>query len=304
VLDGFSVIVAVIAVGYVIAVADVLGPTATTVLARLVLYVGAPALLLSTLATADLGAAMSSGLVVSACSAAWIAGVYVAISRRLWRRAVAETTIGALASSYVNAANLGLPIAVYVLGDAAFAVPVLMLQVLVITPVVVTILDATSNGPQRSRRRLLAQPLRMPITLACFAGLLLNVVGIQLPDPIVRPIDLLAGAAVPAALLAYGMSLRGAPRPGTGYQAHEVWLCVALKTLAQPAAAFVIGRFALNLRGTALLAVSLMAGLPTAQNVFVYATSFAKGGALARDCVLLTTVISIPVLAVIATLVG
>ncbi len=54
----------------------------------------------------------------------------------------------------------------------------------------------------------------------------------------------------------------------------------------------------------ALLAVTLTSALPTAQNVFVYATAYDRATVLARDVVLLSTVLSVPVLVAIAVLLG
>ena len=53
-----------------------------------------------------------------------------------------------------------------------------------------------------------------------------------------------------------------------------------------------------------MLAVTVTPALPTAQNVFVYASSYARGTLLARDVVLLTTVLSVPVLVLVALLLG
>jgi predicted permease len=44
--------------------------------------------------------------------------------------------------------------------------------------------------------------------------------------------------------------------------------------------------------------------LPTAQNVFVYASAYGRGTVLARDVILLSTVLSVPVLVGIAVLLG
>jgi malonate transporter len=46
----------------------------------------------------------------------------------------------------------------------------------------------------------------------------------------------------------------------------------------------------------------VLAGLPTAQNVFVYAQRYERGVTLARDTVLITTVGSVPVLVLVALL--
>ena len=70
---------------------------------------------------------------------------------------------------------------------------------------------------------------------ACCLGLS----GLALPEPVMRPVDLVAGIAVPAALLVFGMSLHGAPAPGGGDTGRMVWLAVFLKTVVQPAIAYV-----------------------------------------------------------------
>ena len=54
-------------------------------------------------------------------------------------------TIGTLASSYVNAGNLGLPLAVYLLDDAVAVVPTLLFQLLVLAPVAFAVLDARAD---------------------------------------------------------------------------------------------------------------------------------------------------------------
>lgn len=87
----------------------------------------------------------SSRLLVTAMSTAAAAGVFVAIGVvRGW--GVGRTTIGALCSSYVNSGNLGIPIAVYVLGDASLVAPVLLFQQIMVTPIALTVLDLSGDG--------------------------------------------------------------------------------------------------------------------------------------------------------------
>lgn len=301
VLVGFGALVAVIVVGWVASRTRVLGEGAAGVLSRLSYFVATPALLLITLAEADPGVLLSPALVASAGSAVLCALLYITVARWRWRSRPAELATGSLASSYVNAGNLGVAIAAYVLGDASYVAPVLLFQVLVLAPVGLTVL---AGSRAESRSRLLTQPLRTPVVVGCALGLLVAAMDWPLPPLVRQPIDLLAALAVPAALLAYGMSLHGAPRPATGADAGQVWLAVVLKTVAQPVLAFTIGKWVANLDGVALLAVTITSALPTAQNVFVYATAYDRGTGLARDVVLLSTVLSVPVLVGIALLLG
>ncbi|MCX4474101.1 AEC family transporter [Micromonospora sp. NBC_01655] len=301
VLTGFTVIAAVIGVGYLLGRLGVLGREATVVLSRVAFFVATPALLFGTVARADLRTVVSSALVVTVVATTVVAAVFVLVARLVWRRPAAETTIGALASSYVNAANIGIPVAVYVLGDASFIAPVLMFQLVVMAPIAFAVLDTATRG-RRSLAGAVAQPLANPITVACVLGLAVNLTGWFPPEPVLRPVELVAAMAVPAALLAYGLSLHDAPRPGSGDTRRDVWLAVALKAVVQPTVAYLVARFALGLPDPVVLACTVTAALPTAQNVFVHAVRYDRGVVLARDAVLLSTVAAVPVLIGVAVL--
>jgi len=59
-----------------------------------------------------------------------------------------------------------------------------------------------------------------------------------------------------------------------------------------------------GLDGHPLFVVVALAALPAAQNVFNYASRYGRGEIIARDAVLITTIGSIPVLLVVAALLG
>jgi predicted permease len=227
--------------------------------------------------------------------------VFALVARVVWRRAVPETTIGSLASGYANANNIGLPIAAYVLGDPAFAAPIILLQLVILTPIALTILDVTTSGTL-SIGRVLSQPVRNPLIIGSALGLLLSVTGIELPEPVMEPFHLIGAAAVPTVLLLFGMSLHGRRilEPGSGRR--DILLAVALKIVAMPTIAWAVGAFVFGLEGLPLFAVVVLAALPTAQNVFNYAVRFERAVPVARDAVLITTVLSVPALIVIAAL--
>lgn len=160
VLAGFVTLGAIIALGFLLAHLGVLRADSQLLLSRLVFFVATPALLFQTLATAPVDKILTSGLAVAALSFVGTAGVYVLLARTVWRRSTGDTVLGSLSSAYVNAANLGLPITVYVLGTASFIAPVLLMQLLVITPLAFAILDAVVSKRRPSLFGLLSQPPR------------------------------------------------------------------------------------------------------------------------------------------------
>jgi len=301
ILAGFATIGAIIGLGFLLAHFGVLRSDSQRLLSRLVFFVATPALLFQTLSTAPVGQILSSGLVTAALSFVGTAGIYALLARAVWRRPVGDTVLGALSSAYVNAANLGIPITVYVLGNASFVAPVLLMQLLVITPLAFMVLDALSSGRRPSVLGTITQPLRNPITVGSFLGLLCSLTGWQAPAFVTAPVGLIAGMAVPGVLLAYGVSLRLEPRPSGGSGSELAVVC-ALKLLVQPLLAYAAARWFFGLDGRALLAATVVAALPTAQNIFVYATRYDRSTTLARDSIFVTTILSVPVLLTLTAL--
>ena len=60
--------------------------------------------------------------------------------------------IGALASSYVNAGNLGIAVAAFVVGDTTVVVPTLLVQMLLVQPVALVVLDRLTGRGEVSAR--------------------------------------------------------------------------------------------------------------------------------------------------------
>ncbi|TXR56665.1 AEC family transporter [Quadrisphaera setariae] len=276
VLAGFVTIIALIALGALLAQLRVLDLDAQKVLSRLAFYVASPALMVVTLAGADVHQVLSANLVASAAAFAVAAGLYVTASRLAFRHDLARTTVGALSAAYVNAGNLGLPIAAYVLGDAALVAPTWLLQLLLLQPLALVALDVGVADRRPPLRRVLRRPLSTPLTVGSLVGLALSLTGLRIPALVADPLQLVAGMAVPAMLIAYGISLRLGPRPGAG-----------------------AGELAV---GASLLAVTVLAALPTAQNISVHATRYDRGVIIARDAIFATTALSVPVIALIAAI--
>ena len=336
VVAGLAVFGVVIAVGWLLVRTRAVPADADGVLTRVCFFAATPALLVTTLSRADLTSVLSRSTAVAV--AAELAAIVSAwcLHRLVLHRPTAEATIGALASGYVNAANLGIPVAVLVLGDAATIAPILLLQLLVLTPVTFTVLDAVTRRGNPSRLATLTLPLRNPLLWGVVAGTAANLGGVNLTEwggghP-AQGLEMLGRVAVPLMMLALGMSLAGAPRPlrkpapeepapssqglpvrliqsarqdqesqAAASASHRgavrrsaLWLAVGWKLAVMPGLAVAIG-LAAGLRGTQLLVPVVTAALPTAQNVFMYASRYGAAKDLARDAVLLTTAGFVPV---------
>ncbi|WP_171169575.1 AEC family transporter [Streptomyces sp. I05A-00742] len=347
-LSAFVPLWALTAVGYLVGRTGLLGRDAEDVLGRFVFHVAMPAALFGMLSRTPLGSFANTSMLAFAAGTALALSLGAAAARWLFRRRPAEQVVGGLAAGYVNAGNLGIPVAAQVLGDASFVAPVLLFQLLLVTPLMLALVGAgrdgereqTGHGGGRERAgrdggreaqagrvgvreraggvgvrkragrdgtgarvaRSLAATLRNPIVLAAALGAVFSAAGWRLPGALGGSCDLLGRAGVPTALVVLGLSLHGRrPDAGTGARA-ELGVAVAVKTLVQPASAYAMGRFALHLTPHQLLTVVVCSALPTAQNVFVYAREYGAGAELARNTVVVSTLVSMGTLSGFALL--
>jgi malonate transporter and related proteins len=301
VLIGFAIIAFVIGVGYLVGRIGLLGEGASAVLGRIAFFVLSPALLFTVLAEADVGRLFSRLLPVSVIASSAVILIFLVLALAVWRRAVPEATVGALASGYGNANNIGLPVSVYVLGDAASSAPVILFQLVVLAPIALTVLDLTTSGTP-SLRRVLLQPVRNPLIIGALLGVIVAVSGLPVPDEVFAPFELIGAAAVPVVLISFGMSLHGSRPLAPGTARLDVIVASALKLAVMPVLAWAVGFWLFGLTGHDLFVVTVLAALPTAQNVFNYAQRYGRGVVLARDTTLITTALSIVVLVVVAAL--
>lgn len=295
VLSGFSVVWAVIIVGYFVGRTGVLGADARYVLNRLTFFVASPALLFITVADSDPAAVLGPSLGVAAISAAGVALLYFAITGWWLQRDRPERLVGAMSASTVNSANLGLPIAAYVLGNTSHAAPVILFQLALWSPLFLIFLDASSSRRRTTPTAMVLTTLRNPMIVASLVGLLFAVFGWKLPHPIMEPIELIAGASIPAMLIAFGISLVGSkPLEKVSARRSDVLVGTGLKLLVHPVLAWLAGSLIFRLEGADLFAVVIMGALPSAQNVFVTASRYEQGLVVAKDTVLLTTIAAVP----------
>ncbi|MDQ3360035.1 MAG: AEC family transporter, partial [Actinomycetota bacterium] len=235
VLQGFGLIAVVVAVGWLLAHTGLFGEAEQRMLAKLTFWVGSPALLFLVISRADVGVVFSGFLVATIAGVVVASAAYMLLARLVWRRSTTDVLMGGMTVAYVNSNNLGVPIAAYVLGDASLAAPMLLFQLLLLQPAWLAALDlAGGGGAGADRRRMLLRPLTNPLTIGSLLGVLVALTGPRLPGAVIDPIELIAGLAIPGMLLAFGISLRLSPRPGSGGTGPELAAVVLAKLALMP----------------------------------------------------------------------
>lgn len=304
VLAGFFIVWSLIAVGWVAGRAGILGPHGRYVLNRATFFIASPALVLVGLLSSDVQEIFSVPMAVAGISGLGTGALLLLVLRVFSERRGTELVVAAISGSVVNGANMGFPIAAYVLGDISHALPVILFQQAVYNPlylfVLHQIMEKESLGPAGIARSVAANAT----IIAAAVGLVLSLARVQIPDVVLEPIQSLADMAIPGMLLAYGLSLHGS-RPLAKADGYRGLIAVSsgAKLVVMPLIALGIGLL-FGLRGHSLYEVVVMAALPTAQNVYVAAARYRAAENLARDTVLITTIGTVVVLLLISGVLG
>ena len=307
-MEGFFIIGVVIAVGYVAARFHIGGPSAQMVLNKFSFFVSTPCLMFAILSKQRLSVIFHPSIIVAFFSAAAVGLVFVIINAVSLHMDAANTTIGVLNSLYLNSNNIGLPVATYILGNPTLVAPILVMQQAIFTPIGLTVLDASTTG-RLSLQTIAKQPLKQPILIGSLGGILVSAISAGvghyvIPDFVFKPIDMIGASAVPMILMAFGMSLRGSRPFGKETNRRATLTVVILKNLVMPLIAFFLAWFVMGFRGAELYGCVVLAALPTGQNVYNYAARYNVGTTFARDGILVSTVTSPVVIALIAIALG
>lgn len=293
-LSGFAVVGFAILVGYITGRTGILGENGREVLSKLAFYVCSPLLLFTILGSADVATLFTDLLPVSVIASAAVFLIFIAFAL-LRRQDFGTAIIGALGAGYVNANNIGIPIATFMLGGAAYSAPVILLQLIFWAPLALLSLDAWKSGSLKIHQTLL-RTFKNPIILGSLLGLLVAIFHVPLPQLVWDATGLVGHVAVPLLLLAFGISLNGTKIMQDKAERVSIVASSALKLVAMTVIAWAAATYLFHLDAHATYAVTVLAALPTAQNVFNYATEYGTGQLLSRDVIFITTFGAIPVL--------
>ncbi|MGV0409840.1 AEC family transporter [Corynebacterium resistens] len=308
VLTGFAVVIAIIALGFAVGRFRVLGPNAVYTLNMFVFWIALPATLIHFMANTNVGDLFGANLAVVALSTLSAGAIGYIGYRFIARRSTSDSLVAMLACSYCNGSNLGIPLATHLLDNPSLTLPVILFQVGFYGPISVLLLDL--NSGQRSQsllRDLTLTVVKNPLIIGAGVGITLSLaksrVGFELPSVAAEPIEIIANATVAVALIAFGMSMAEVRVLQRGHSPRRSVLAASLvKTVVHPAIALGLGLFIFDAHGELLLAMALLAGLPTGQNVFTYAQRFGVNKVLARDTAVISTAMAIPCMAIIMVL--
>ncbi len=291
----------IILAGYLAGRWRILGGEATGALNAFVSYFALPVLFFGTLARTPVQAVLDPGLTLGfgiAVVATFVVGM---LSTRLVALSagrgggLAAMSLQGIAASWGNVGYMGVPLCLAAFGDPGLPPAMLTVIVTAVVSIVFGVmlieLDvAAGHGPLRTFLRAAFNVARNPLPVSIGLGLLVSAVGLPIPTPAEKWLDLLGAAAAPCALFAIGLFLSDRSiRSGLA----EAGLATLIKLLLQPLLAALVLPWFVDVASVPGQVALLMAALPTAANAFVLARQFDVSVEQNSAAVLLSTAFSV-----------
>jgi hypothetical protein len=218
------------------------------------------------------------------------------VTWRLYKRNGAASILGMMGACYTNSAFVGIPIIVMAFGQPGPVVIVTLFQVIVVTTLILTGLEAYRKHGQFSLAAFYDLPKAVflnPIVGGSLLGILFSLYGLSLPPVLFRTFELLGNAGIPTALFALGLSLGSPRQPLSDESRGLVYFLTGIKAIIHPAAAWALGFYIFNLHEPWLGALVVVSAMPTAMNNFIFAQRYGTFEAESSQVVFLSSVISL-----------
>jgi malonate transporter len=261
-----------------------------------IVYVSLPALFYRILSQTPLEQLAKVDFVLATTLATfWAFAIAFAVGMAIRRGNIAESTIAGLAGGYGNIGYMGPGLALATLGPEA-AVPVALIfcfDTLLLFSLVPVLMALAAPG-QRSigavAKEVLTRITTNPLVIATAVGILSAAIHFQPPVALERLMQFLQNAAAPCALFTLGVTVALRPLKKMPW---EVPFTTAIKLIAHPMLMFLL----LSLFGPFdqlwVYTAVLMAALPPALNVFVFARQYDSWVEQASGAVLVGTLVSV-----------
>lgn len=254
-----------------------------------------PCLLFAAMARLDLEAELSPALLISFYVAAitcFVLGLTGA--RYVFGRSLQDSVSVGFTCLYSNSLLLGLPITERAFGSEAlagnFAIVAFHAPVMYLIGVtVMEIVRGSGDGPLQTARKVTSSMFHSTLIIGIGLGLIVNLTGFPMPQVVFDGVDLMARAALPAALFGLGgVLVRYRPEGDL----KVITMVCAISLIVHPALAWTLGSL-LGLDRDAFRSLILTSAMAPGINAYIFANIYGAAKRVAASAVLLSTALSV-----------
>lgn len=288
----------IIAAGYAVGRAGILGQDSTAALNGFVFYVALPALFFLSLSRTPVEEVMNLPYLAAVIGGqAGVFALALAVAAVAFPGRFGGQGLNAIAAIFSNTGYMGIPLLITAFG-AQGTLPAIIATVVngaLMIAIGTAVLEVDRSrergqGALSIARDALLGVATNPLVLSALAGIGWSMAGLPLPAALETFTDLLGAAAGPCALFAMGLFL--VSQKITSGLPEVVWV-TALKLVAHPLLTWWIAAELLSMEPLWVASAVIMAALPTGGLVFVLATQYGVYLQRSAAIILISTVASV-----------
>ncbi len=272
----------------------------------LLFYIITPAVIIESFYKLEYSAETAKGLLTAIICGFVLHIVSAAISSLVFNRCNKdESCIYKYSCAYGNCGYMALPLAGAVLGDEGVfycSAVIISFQIFSFTHGIYTI----TKGKDGDKVKFSAKNLILnPGVISVIIGLPLFLLSFEMPDIIAKPVNYIASLNTPVAMLIFGTYIANTNFK-TIFRNWRIFAVALVKLIILPLVLLAAFRL-VGISGTLLVALSISAGAPTANNTVMFSAKYDRNTGLASQTVAVVSFISIitlPVMIALAQAVG
>ena len=283
--------------GFVCAKSQWLNRTQIDSLSKFTFYLSIPAFLFYQMAQANFSEQISPALfaafylpVLCCYAVAWLSH-YFLIERKK-SSSTAGSAVFSLGASYSNTVIIGLPILLTLFGEQVLGI--IFLIITFHSALLFTLTSAISSFSANGRnsfngKEIIKQNLKNPLVVSISAGLVVNLLGIELPSILADSLLLLGKPAITLALFILGASL-------AYYQVRDKLFSIGMASLIKlvllPAFVLLTSQVLFQLSPLSVTVLVILSACPTGVNAYLIAKSHQQEQQTVAGTVVVTTLLS------------
>jgi hypothetical protein len=305
ILQALLPVFAITFLGYLVAYKKIISANQTDFITKLVFITVIPALLFLGTATANLPIDMQWDFL----SAYYIAVLLVyfiglIIASKIFGYNSKEQSIYAMGAAYSNVTIVGLPVCIYLLGEASLLPLFIIVSVHNLALFSLGMVFAergswTLTSLLYSLANILKQLVTSPITASLLLGAIFNIFSLPIWPRLGQVLNLMSDIAVPAALFVLGASLN---KYHIGGNIKSASVMVVIKMLVLPFMVWLLAFHVFTIDPLWATTAVLTAAMPVGISVYIFAQQYQSCEAPVATAIIMSTLLSSVTLSILAVI--
>lgn len=287
---------ALLALGYVVVRTGYLPIETAAILSNFAVRLAVPVLLFRAIYQLEFKSAFHLPMLAGFYASAFICFVTaIFLARAIWKRRPGEAVAIGFTSFFSNSVLLGVAITERAYGEEVltpvFGILALHVPILYTVGMITMELARRDGNPlgetiQKAFKSIFSSPLMIGI----MSGAACNIFNIPIPELIMTPVSLIAGTAIPIAIIGIGATLT---RYKLNDRIGETLMITAVSLILHPTLVLLITHFILDLPKIYVQASVIISAMPPGINGYIFASLYNRAVSVAASSLVMANVFSV-----------